>query len=418
MRNVAERADRHDSGRSAAGSWRMHKVASSHGHACHTKWRSMSPATQSEGRCLQHHACHTSNRSDNGVKRDPRAPPDSEPARCHKRHACHAKWRPMSPSATPATQTTAAATAWNGTQARQQSQPQSDGRCRQAPRLPHKVKVNDVTKRHACYTNSRGGNGVERDPSTPPEPATKWRSMSPSTTPATQSEGRCHKFSKRHACHAKWKPMSPSATPATQTAGASMASNGAQARHQSWPSAISATPGARSEGPAMQSEGRCHKVLHLPHTVKVDVTKRHACHAKWRPMSPSATPATQTGAATTASNRSQARHKCQPSATSATPATQSESLCRQVPCLPHKVKVYVAKRQACHAKWRPMSRSAMLATQRATATTVSNGTEARHQSQPSASMCVRERESCVCVCVCERELCVSKLHVRELCVRE
>ena len=63
--------------------------------------RTATPATQSESRCRlprkvkadvsKRHACHTSNRSDNGVKRDPRAPPNSEPAQCHKRHACHAK---------------------------------------------------------------------------------------------------------------------------------------------------------------------------------------------------------------------------------------------------------------------------------------------------------------------------------------
>ena len=41
----------------------------------------------------------------------------------------------------------------------------------------------------------------------------------------------------------------------------------------SQPSAVSATP-------ATQSEGRCHEVPPLPHKVKVDVTKCHACHAK------------------------------------------------------------------------------------------------------------------------------------------
>ena len=58
---------------------------------------------------------------------------------------------------------------------------QSAGRCHQAPRLPRKVKV-DVTKCHASHANSRGDNGVNWDPSAPPEPV------------------QCHK---RHACHAK-----------------------------------------------------------------------------------------------------------------------------------------------------------------------------------------------------------------------
>ena len=49
------------------------------------------------------------------------------------------------------------------------------------------------------------------------------------------------------------------ATPATQSAEAHRATNGDQARHQSKPSAVSAT---------------------LPHKRQVDVTKCHACHAK------------------------------------------------------------------------------------------------------------------------------------------
>ena len=49
----------------------------------------------------------------------PSAPP--EPAQCRKRDACHAKWKWMSPSATPATQ--------------------SEGGCFQVPCLPRKVSV-------------------------------------------------------------------------------------------------------------------------------------------------------------------------------------------------------------------------------------------------------------------------------------
>ena len=62
--------------------------------------------------------------------------------------------------------------------------------------------------------------------------------------------------------------------------------------------------------PATQSNNRCRQVPRLPHKVKVDVTKCHACHAKRR------------GA--TAPPGDQARHQSQPSAISATPATQSE----------------------------------------------------------------------------------------------
>ena len=180
-------------------------------NACHAKWHCMSPSrggTQSESRChqvlrlprkvkvdvtkchachtnscnvhlgqtgpkratranpvpyvprLQHkvkvdvpkcHACHTNSWGDNGGKREPSAPP--EPTQCHTCHACQAKWRWMSPGATPAKQ--------------------SEGRCRQVPRLPHKQPRR------------------QRDPSAPPEPAL------------------CHKC---HACHAKCQVrLSPSA---------------------------------------------------------------------------------------------------------------------------------------------------------------------------------------------------------------
>ena len=86
-----------------------------------------------------------------------------------------------------------------------------------------------------------------------------------SATPTTQSESRRHQaplvprkvkvvVTKYHACHAN-------SHGARQT----------QARHQSQPSAKSATPATQSEGP-------CRQVPRLPRTVKVDVTKRQACH--------------------------------------------------------------------------------------------------------------------------------------------
>ena len=101
---------------------------------------------------------------------------------------------------------------------------QSEGRCRQVPRLPRKqprrprrqlgtnratraspvpqvpclprkVKV-DVAKCHACRANSGSDHGVNWEPSSPPEPS------------------QCHKY---HTCHAKCTSMSPSATAATQS---------------------------------------------------------------------------------------------------------------------------------------------------------------------------------------------------------
>jgi len=172
----------------------------------------------------------------------------------------------MSPSATPATQ--------------------SEGRCHQVPRLPRKVKV-DVAKCHACHANNRGDNGVNWEPSAPPEPA------------------QCHKC---HACHAKCRSMSPSATPATQSEG----------RCRQVPRLPRKQP------------RRCRQVPRLSRKVQVDVAKCHACHANSR-----------------GDHGAQAHHQSQPSAIS---ATQSGGRCRQVPRLPHKVTVHVAKCYTCHAK--------------------------------------------------------------------
>ena len=110
---------------------------------------------------------------------------------------------------------------------------------------------------------------------------------------------------------------------------------------------------------------RCRQVPRLSRKTKVDVTKRHARHAKQRLMSPSATPATQNqgrcrqaprlprkatwmsasatpathrAAAPRATNGDQARHQIQPSAISATPATQNQGRCRQGPCLARKIE--------------------------------------------------------------------------------
>ena len=94
---------------------------------------------------------------------------------------------------------------------------------------------------------------------------------------------------------------------------------------------------------------QCHKVPRLPRKTKVDVAKCCAGHVKRRWMSPSATPATQSAAASPATNAVQARHQSQPSAISATPATQNEGGCHQVPRLPRETKVDVTK---CHAKCR------------------------------------------------------------------
>ena len=108
------------------------------------------------------------------------------------------------------------------------------------------------------------------------------------------------------------------------------------------PSAISATP-------ATQNEGRCEVVPRLPRKTTVDVRLCHACHAKRKWMSPSATPATQNAAA---SRPPKPGPRAPPSTISATPATQNDGRWEFVPRLPRETKVNVTKCHACHAECR------------------------------------------------------------------
>ena len=152
---------------------------------------------------------------------------------------------------------------------------------------------------------------------------------------------QCETFrcQKRHACHAKRRWMSPSATPAWSKGRCCQVPQlpGKVPRHHGW---LTATKRAtRSATPATQNEGECPQVPRFPRETKI---------RRW--ISPSATPATQSSAASRATNGDQVRHQTQPSATSATPATQNEGGCRQVPRLWRKTKVDVSKRHACQAK--------------------------------------------------------------------
>ena len=259
-------------------------------HACRANRRLMSPsatpATQSatgdqrgpsatrsspvpEAPCLPHktkvdaarrHACHAKCRGATGDQRRPSAP--REPVQSHKRYACHAKQRPMSPSAKPATQSSAAPRATNGAQARHQPRKtkvavancqacksaappratsgdparhqsqrsvigamQNEGRCRQLPSLQRKVP-----RRHGR----------------------------PAGTQRATRASQCHKC---HACHAKRRSMSPSARPATQSAAAPRATNGATG-DQRRPS--ESQPSLKSATRATQNEGGCRHMQHLP----------------------------------------------------------------------------------------------------------------------------------------------------------
>ena len=169
---------------------------------------------------------------------------------CHA--ACHVKSRCMSPSAmneAPATQNDLAC---------------NQGGCHQVPRLPRKTTV-AVSSCHACHVISR------------------W--MSPSATPATQSGAaprrqsrtkRATQYHTCHACHAKRRWRYQGGCHQVPRLPRKVARRpGDRARPSVPPSTISATP-------ATQNDGGCEFVPRLPRDIKVDVTKCHTCHAKWR----------------------------------------------------------------------------------------------------------------------------------------
>ena len=198
------------------------------------------------------------------------------------------------------------------------------GKCLQVPRLPRQTKV-DVTKCNACHAKWHGAPGDQWRPSAPPSAT--------SATLATPNAGKCLQVpplprqtkvdvTKCHACRAKWR-----------------GAPGDQRRP-------SAPPSATSAKPATPNASKCLQVPRLPRETKVDVTKCHFCHVKRRWMSPSATPATQSGAAPRTTNGDQASHQVQ-----------------QVPRLPRQTQINVSKCHACRAKRKWMSPSATPATQ-------------------------------------------------------
>ena len=298
----------------------------------------------------------------------------------------------------------------------------------------------------------------------------KWWRMSPSATPATQSEGGCRMMppsattatrneggccqvprlprktkvdvAKCHACHAKRRCMSPSATLATQSDGCcrqvprlprkvlrrqtapKRRPSGAQAapkrRHQSQPTAIS----CNACHAKLRNEGGCRQVPRLPRETKVDVAKCHACHAKCRGV-----------------NGAQAAPK---HATRASPVPL-------VPRLPRETKVDVAKCHVCHAKCRgingaqsapkraqsqPSAISATPATRSeggcrqvprmprkvpmSPSGTLATRNEGGCRQVPSATkLCVKDGawQSCVCKMVCDKVVC-ERWCATKLCVKE
>ena len=76
------------------------KIVLSKSRVCHQARHQSQPsavsgtsASQVQVYVAKCYACHANRGGDHGTKREP-----SAPAQCHKRHACHAKWRSMSPS--------------------------------------------------------------------------------------------------------------------------------------------------------------------------------------------------------------------------------------------------------------------------------------------------------------------------------
>ena len=225
-------------------------------------------------------------------------PATQEPAECPKCHACHAKRRWMSPShqvthlprkteVDVAKCTPACHAKWRGAPG-DQSAPKRATRAspvRQVPRLLRETKV-DVSKCHACHARRR------------------WMS------PATQNEGGCQQV-----------PLLPRKTKVEVAKSHS-------SRHQSQPSAPSATP-------ATQNEGGCHQVPRLPRKV----ARRRATKARLSaPPEPAQCPKCHAF-----------RVKRKWMSPSATPATQNEGGCHQGPRLPRETKADVSK---CHAKRR------------------------------------------------------------------
>ena len=115
--------------------------------------------------------------------------------------------------------------------------------------------------------------------------------------------------------------MSPSATPATQRGAA--------------PRGFKAGPSASPEAAqchACHAKRRCRQAPRLPR----EITKCHDCHVKRRRMSPSATPATQRGAASRGVTAGPSASAEPAQSQRTTCATQNDGGCRQVPHLPRE----------------------------------------------------------------------------------
>ena len=263
-------------------------------HACHAKRRWMSPT------------CHAKWRGATGAPARPSAPP--EPAQCPKCHACHAKRRWTSLDVTKCPRLPRKVARRPG----RRSAPKRATRASpvlQVPRLPRETKVDvtkphlpcemkvDVTKCHACHAKLCVKDGVWQswvwkmvcdkvcvwkmvcDKVVCERVSVKdvvWQScLWKMVCNKVVCEKRCDKVVCESWCV---KKLCVKIVTKCQEGG----------RHQ-------VMPATRNQGGCHQNEGGCYQVPHLPRETKVDVTKCHACHAKWRgatgdPARPSAPP--------------------------------------------------------------------------------------------------------------------------------
>ena len=146
----------------------------------------------------------------------------------------------------------------------------------------------------------------------------------------------CHAFhtkasrvnaNKRHASHRKAASMSPCATPATVSKAAmSRRQIGIHRKHHS--QSTSHMPRI----PRAIKHRQHHQAPHVPYTVTVDVTQRHACHG-----------------------HDPRRHKKTRLDFRAAPATETQRRCHHAQHVPHKRTIDGTKRHACHAKTHPAS---------------------------------------------------------------
>ena len=171
----------------------------------------------------------------------------------------------------------------------------------QVPRLPRETKV-DVSKCHACHANSRGVPALHANPSATGASPLPYVPRLPRKTVS-----RCHQvprlpsetkvdISKCHACHANCHTCH-SCHAKVEVARLPRETKMDVSKCHACHANSRGVPAPHLKPSAPPEPAQCHKCHACHARVEVDVTKYHACHVKRKWMSPSATPATPTDAA-------------------------------------------------------------------------------------------------------------------------